>query len=941
MLTFPSGKVYPPRWAPIVVLVAILKFIGAMLEILASPGRIKIFAPTLNPLFIPALAPFQPVIAMTIGIAGLLVPIILLAGLISLILRYRASPVTERQRLKWIIWGFSLLVPIGATTFALIFRYGFTGMPFQILYAFAAGAQALFLASIAISLLRYRLFDIDILINRTLVYGVLTAVIIGIYVLVVGGFSALLQNSNTIAPLLLTAVISAVCFQPLRARLQRAADTLIPIPAPGAAEAMAGAAPAAPEAARAQLGQPWLAAARFGWLSLATLVIVILLASIPAYINQLGLLTPAERLRLAVAGQPLTAPDPLEFWLDLANMIGQLASAAACLALGAVIFRRRSNERMAILISFFLPLYGVIVGGPLQTLVEWRADWFAVVGTLAALLFAGWAVLFYLFPDGQFTPAWTRWLTLAFIPWLLATLFFKDYFVATTTSQPGPIQVMVLAAWYMFWPVTSLAAQIQRYRRVSNYEQRQQTKWVMLAFGLFVLVIASLAGPFFYFMFKQAGSPLAGMPALARFYGPVWSILVSLAPISMGVAILRYHLFDIDLLIHRTLVYGVLTAMVVGLYVIAVGLLGALFQTSGSLIISLLATGLVAILFQPLRARLQMGVNRLMFGDRDDPYAVLSRLGQRLESALAPDLILPTITETVAQALKLPYAAIRLNGNPLITHGHPPPGARPEAFALVYQGETVGQLEVAPRAADEPFSQAERRLLTDIAHQAGVAAHAVRLTADLQRSRERLITAREEERRRLRRDLHDGLGPKLAGQSLKLEAARDALETRPPFSRSLLDELIGESQTLVAEIRRLVYALRPPVLDDLGLIAAVRQQAASSELNGLQVTVTAPPVLPPLPAAIEAAAYRIVQEALTNVIRHAHAHRCSVQLTLAESVLHLEILDDGVGLAGRRPAGVGLASMRERAEEIGGACVIEAGAGGGSRVAASLPLPKG
>jgi signal transduction histidine kinase len=202
------------------------------------------------------------------------------------------------------------------------------------------------------------------------------------------------------------------------------------------------------------------------------------------------------------------------------------------------------------------------------------------------------------------------------------------------------------------------------------------------------------------------------------------------------------------------------------------------------MIISLIATGLVAVLFAPLRDRLQRSVNRLLYGQRDEPYAVLSRLGQRLEATLAPEAVLPTIVATVKEALKLPYAAIALDqeGRSIEVATAGTLTIDPLCLPLTYQGETIGQLILAPRTPGEAFAPAEQRLLDDLAHQASVATAAVRLTADLQRSRERLVTAREEERRRLRRDLHDGLGPTLAGHSLKIGSARALLAAiRPPL----------------------------------------------------------------------------------------------------------------------------------------------------------------
>jgi signal transduction histidine kinase len=259
---------------------------------------------------------------------------------------------------------------------------------------------------------------------------------------------------------------------------------------------------------------------------------------------------------------------------------------------------------------------------------------------------------------------------------------------------------------------------------------------------------------------------------------------------------------------------------------------------------------------------------------------------------------------------------------------------------LTYQGETIGALLVAPRARDEPFTPADRHVLADLARLAAVAVHAEGITADLRRSRERLVTAREEERRRLRNDLHDGLGPVLSGLTLKLETARNLFAHEPAVD-AFLAEMTGRTQAAVADIRRLVYALRPPALDDLGLVATLREAAlqhGAAGSGGPRVTVQVPERLPTLPAAVEVAAYRIAQEALTNVARHAGARTCLVRLAVDDG-LCLEVVDDGRGIDGTDPAGVGLTSMRERAEELGGTFAVEAVASGGTRLRIWLPCP--
>jgi signal transduction histidine kinase len=262
-----------------------------------------------------------------------------------------------------------------------------------------------------------------------------------------------------------------------------------------------------------------------------------------------------------------------------------------------------------------------------------------------------------------------------------------------------------------------------------------------------------------------------------------------------------------------------------------------------------------------------------------------------------------------------------------------------ETFPLIYQGQTIGQLRVAPRAPGESFNPADRLLLTNIARQAGAAAHAVQLTAALQQSRQQLVTAREEERRRLRRDLHDGLGPQLASQTLTIDAIGRLLERDPSTAKELLEHLKVQSQTAIQDIRRLVYNLRPPALDELGLVEALREGVRQA--GSLVEITTEPDPLPPLPAAVEVAVYRITQEAITNVLRHARAENCIVTMRAKDQRIDLSIADDGPGYPPDFHSGVGLNSMRERTEELGGQIHFENRPGGGARVQVWLPLPGG
>ncbi len=471
----------------------------------------------------------------------------------------------------------------------------------------------------------------------------------------------------------------------------------------------------------------------------------------------------------------------------------------------------------------------------------------------------------------------------------------------------------------------ALAGGIARFRR-SRGEERQQLKWV--AYALAVAVIVIINGSFTrWYTLQGVLHAVAGVAFAA----------------AVTIAVCKYRLYDIDVIINRTLVYLLLSGIIAGGYLAIVTGAGAAVPHHG-LTVELLAAGLAAVAFAPLRARLQALVNRVMYGERDDPYAALSRLATRLDATLTADEVLPAIVDSVTSALRSPYAAIEVTGG-----GGPPrvaaargtlqPGAVPLRVPLTSSGAHVGDLVIAPRRPGETFNQADRRLLAGLAHHAGAAVHAADLTTQLQRSRERLVTAREEERRRIRRDLHDGLGPVLAGIAMQLDAARRLMRQDQNTAGQLLQHLREQTQAAIADIRRLVYDLRPPALDDLGLTGALAQHAAScSAPGGLQVSIDAAPGLPALPAAAEVAAYRIAAEAVTNVTRHAAARTATVKLTAGDGVLQVEVTDDGRGVSPVHRVGVGLASMRERAEELGGSCTLLPRPGGGSIVSARLPL---
>ena len=404
--------------------------------------------------------------------------------------------------------------------------------------------------------------------------------------------------------------------------------------------------------------------------------------------------------------------------------------------------------------------------------------------------------------------------------------------------------------------------------------------------------------------------------------------------------------WDWDRVLNRSIVYGTLTGGIILTYAASVVLLRALLPGETPYAVALLSTGAGALVALPLRDRLQRIVNHLMYGDRDDPYRAIARLGEQLETSIGSEDVLGAIVSTVAQALRLPYAAIELadasDESPTAVHGTPPADADTLLrLPVTYRGDAVGQLLLAPRSPGEAFGDADLRLLGDLARQAGPAVQSVRLTTDLRRSRERLVTALEEERRRLQRDLHDGLGPTLAGALMKMEAARSRLDRSPGEAASLLGELASDTRRTIEEVRRLTYDLRPPALDQLGLVGALRERAAEfseARADGLEIGIEVPADLPPLTAAVEVAAYRIGLEALTNVARHSGARRSTLRLAVADGALEVEVTDDGCGIDANGHAGVGHRSMRERAEELGGGLEIGRSGTAGTRVHARLPL---
>ena len=458
--------------------------------------------------------------------------------------------------------------------------------------------------------------------------------------------------------------------------------------------------------------------------------------------------------------------------------------------------------------------------------------------------------------------------------WMVAALYplaYMFYVILLWGGNDNPLVGMsqfnnASTAVEMIYYIMAFIGIIVNYRNLQQERAREQIRIVVFTVGL-VLALSMT--------FRVLPSIIFGE---SIFNSNTMGLVGLIVPLAIVFAIQRHNLWNIDPIINRTLVYISLTAIIIGLYMIIVVMTGGVLQTGLSVPSSILATGIVAVMFHPLRFRSQQIIDRIMYGKRDDPAAVLSSLAHHLETTDQPVDVLPNLVQTIASALKIPYVAITINKSVEVIAAYGTLPEQREMISLVYQNNTIGHLVVAPRGINEQFTAGERALLTTIAALTAATVHAVQLSDELLQSRQRIVTAREEERRRIRRDLHDGLGPQLASQTLALEAIAQLIPTNPQKALSLLESLQGQAHEAILDVRRLVYDLRPPALDDLGLVGALKQSAARYETGHLHFSFDIPEMRTDLPAAVETAAFRIAQEAMTNVVRHADATHCILRL---------------------------------------------------------------
>jgi signal transduction histidine kinase len=578
--------------------------------------------------------------------------------------------------------------------------------------------------------------------------------------------------------------------------------------------------------------------------------------------------------------------------------------------------------------------------------------------------------LLLLFPDGHLPTRRWRWfarilaasLVIDFLVIVLAPGRFGDE-VAEFANYRNPLGVeglrtvlsvaIVSLAMLPIGVIGSLVALVRRFRRSAGIE-RLQLRWLVTA-ATIVAVLYTLA-----LLIGFAGSWASNdQPGWMTVLQHVAVFSFGLIPIAIGVSVLRYHLFDIDVVINRAVLFGALAVFITVVYVAVVVGVGALVGSRGNPILSAAAAAIVALAFQPARARAQRFADRLVYGKRAAPYEVLSELSERLGNAYANEELLPRMARALAGGTGAVRADVWVRiGDKLVAEGTwpqdaevlPPLAASEEDRGEVsasemrepirHQGELLGSLSIVKRPG-ESITPTEEKLVRDLAAQAGLVMRNVALAEQLldnieqlRASRQRLVHAQDEERRKLERNLHDGAQQQLVALSVKLRLAETLAERDPEKTKSMLADLQTETGQAIEDLRDLARGIYPPLLADKGLVAALEAQARK---GSIATSVRAENVAR-YPQQVEAAVYFCALEALNNVAKYSGASRAEVRLARSNGDLTFEVSDDGAGFdTDRTSYGTGLRGMADRVEAIGGTLEIRSTPGGGTSVAGRIP----
>ncbi len=585
---------------------------------------------------------------------------------------------------------------------------------------------------------------------------------------------------------------------------------------------------------------------------------------------------------------------------------------------------------------------------PLGHAMTWLATWAWMPGILLLFTF-----LLLLFPDGHLPSH--RWRPVAWLAGLAIVAGTLPYAI-TAWQLPDPLltnigdsapataptsfkiayNVQVAAILIGFGVgLTCALSLILRIRRASG-DQREQLKWFAFAAAILVGSIV-------------VTSPLLNAPQI------IATLAFPLLPIASAVAILKYRLYDIDVVISKTVVFTTLVVFATAVYLAVVVGIGTLIGRTNNVALTILATAIVAVAFQPLRGRARRLANRLVYGKRATPYEVLSEFSDRVGGSFATDDVLPRAAQLLAQgtgairtevwlrvgdelslAAVWPQDAGAARTLALVRGELPPMHDASLSVPVRHQGELLGALAVT-KPANEPLTPAERDLVIDLASQAGLVLRNVALIAELRASRVRLVRAQDEERRRLERNLHDGAQQQLVALSVKVRLAESLVGREDDRARGMLEEIRADSQSALEDLRDLARGIYPPLLADRGLAVALEAQARKSPVS---VRIEPDGVGRYAPD-IEAAVYFCTLEALQNIAKYAQASSATVRLQAGEGVLLFEITDDGQGFDPASTGyGTGLQGMADRLDAIGGSLEVLSEPGGGTMVLGRIALPE-
>jgi signal transduction histidine kinase len=591
--------------------------------------------------------------------------------------------------------------------------------------------------------------------------------------------------------------------------------------------------------------------------------------------------------------------------------------AVACTLLGLRIVAHAPRNTVGWLILVMGLCSALAVG------TQTMSGWFLAAWLSTWLWWPSYALLpvvALLFPTGRLTSVWWRlvlviaalglvlpMIGIGWASWSSPATFWAD--AVNGTAKGGlPVAGTVMGVCCLFAGlIGSLFSLFVRWRRVPRSERRLLV-WSVICTALL--------------------TPALFLEMVGTLWG-AWAVVAAAFPVATLIAILWYGLYDIDLLVHRSVLFGLLTMILAGAYTATV-----LAFTSPPTPGHVIGTVAVVLLLAPLHRRLRAQLDRWLFGDRADPYRALSRLGEQLENLLQPDEVFKAIARSVSSALKLPYVAVRVDTETerlLATSGVSRQWPQ-LTFPLRHDGDDMGALVVEARAPEEGFGRHERRLLVDLARQAALAARSARLAKEIQRVGEEHV----EDLVYITGEVHDNVAPGVAAVRLQVDALRRTTLCADIYLGTKLDQIVEDLTIVLGEIRQVVRSVRPNGLH-AGLLETVRRRAAKFTTQGLTVTITPVGMLDRLSAGVEEEAYRIVSAALTNVADHANASACEVRLVQNAELLEINVIDDGAGIAPDVVPGVGLESMRHRCEKRGGWFGIER-LHQGTRIVAVLPV---